>query len=214
MVTEFHCRSAVHHGKELFEHIDGRRYNEGFDYHVYQCPTCSGITIYGDFTKYPIVRQTADRRIYPQGSRLLPELHKIASRDCVPGRIVKLYEEVWPLRHIAPNAFAVQIRRALEFLCNDQGASGDTLFEKLRVLAANKIFSGHLAEMTDLMRTLGNLGAHAGDDEVDFWDAELLDEFFRSVVEYVYITPSRIARLSPHRLRRPQGMKQVPGALG
>jgi hypothetical protein len=45
------------------------------------------------------------------------------------------------------------------------------------------------------MRKVGNLGAHAGDDEVDFWDAELLDEFFRFVVEYVYITPSRILRL-------------------
>jgi hypothetical protein len=48
--------------------------------------------------------------------------------------------------------------------------------------------------MTDLMRRVGNLGAHAGDEEVDFWDAELLDEFFRLVVDYVYITPSRIER--------------------
>jgi hypothetical protein len=36
--------------------------------------------------------------------------------------------------------------------------------------------------MTDLLRRVGNLGAHAGDAEVDFWDAELLDDFFRSVI--------------------------------
>jgi Domain of unknown function (DUF4145) len=185
---------AVHHGQELFEQIDGERYNERFEYHVYQCPTCSGITIFGDFTDYS--RETANHnRIYPQGNRLLPESHKIASQTCVPERIVKLYEEVWPLRHIAPNAFAVQIRRALEFVCNDQGATAGTLFGKLQVLVANKTFPGHFAEMTELMRKVGNLGAHAGDREVDFWDAELLDEFFRSVVEYVYITPSRIERL-------------------
>lgn len=198
----FHCgnqvplgRVAVHHGQELFEHIDGQRYGDDFEYHVYQCPTCSGITIYGDFTKYPNARDKAFHRIYPQGSRLLPEGHKVASRECVPKKIVKLYEQSWPLRHISPGAFAVQVRRALEVICNEQGATGGTLFEKLKALVANKTFPGHFAEMTDLMRKVGNLGAHAGDSEVDFWDAELVDEFFRFVVEYVYITPSRILRL-------------------
>jgi hypothetical protein len=200
--TCFHCgnqvplgRIAVHAGQELFEHIEGRRFGEDFEYHVYQCPTCAGMTIYGDFTKYPNARDTSYKRIYPQGSRLVPERHKVASLDCVPERILKTYELSWPLRHIAPSAFAVQIRRALEFICDDQGAAGGALFEKLKVLVANKTFPGHFAEMTDLMRKVGNLGAHAGDDDVDFWDAELLDEFFRIVVEYVYITPSRLLRL-------------------
>lgn len=88
-----------------------------------------------------------------------------------------------------------QVRRALEFICNEQGATGKTLYEKLKVLVTNETFPGHFEEMTDLMRKVGNLGAHAGDDEVDFWDAEILDEFFRFVVEYVYITPSRIQKL-------------------
>lgn len=189
------ARIAIHCGQELFEHIDGQRYGEDFEYHIYQCPTCSGITIYGDFTQYPKARDREHKRIYPQGSRLLPESHKIASLECVPEKIVKLYEQSWPLRHIAPSAFAVQVRRGLEFICNDQGATGGTLFDKLKALVANKTFPGHFAEMTDLMRKVGNLGAHAGDDEVDFWDAELLDEFFRFVVEYVYVTPSRIKRL-------------------
>lgn len=87
------------------------------------------------------------------------------------------------------------MRIALEYICNDHGATGRTLFDKLRALVSNKIFPGHFAEMTDLIRRVGNLGAHANDNEVDFWDAELLDEFFRIVVEYVYVTPSRIQRL-------------------
>jgi hypothetical protein len=45
------------------------------------------------------------------------------------------------------------------------------------------------------MRHIGNLGAHAGDDDLDFWDAELLDDFFRAIVEYVYVAPSKIERL-------------------
>jgi len=45
------------------------------------------------------------------------------------------------------------------------------------------------------MRQIGNLGAHAGTEDVSVWDAELLDDFFCSVVEYVYVAPSRIERL-------------------
>lgn len=188
-------RIAIHYGQELFEHIDGQRYGEGFEYHIYQCPTCIGVTIYGAFTEYPNARDKAFQRIYPQGSRLLPEAHKVVSCECMPEKITKLYEQSWPLRHISPGAFTVQVRRALELICNDQGATGSTLFEKLKALVANKTFPGHFAEMTDLIRKGGNLGAHAGDEEVDFWDAELLDEFFRFIVEYVYIMPSRILRL-------------------
>ena len=55
-------------------------------------------------------------------------------------------------------------------------------------------FPGHFADVTDLMRTVGNLGSHADEENVDLWDAELLDDFFRALVEYVYITPSRIER--------------------
>jgi hypothetical protein len=62
-------------------------------------------------------------------------------------------------------------------------------------LSSRGIFPGYFAEITDLMRHVGNLGSHASDKDVDFWDAELLDDFFRSIVEYVYIAPSKIQRL-------------------
>jgi hypothetical protein len=100
-------------------------------------------------------------RIYPRGSQLLPERHKVASTKCVPERIQKIYEEIWPLRHIAPNAFAGQIRRALEFICHDQEAQGRTLFEQLKDLSNRGTFPGYFSEITELMRLIGNFGAHA-----------------------------------------------------
>lgn len=198
----YHCGNRVPHkrvgyqrGQELFEHIDGQRHNEDFDYYLYQCPTCQGISIYGDFSGYSNHESMEQTRIYPRGSQLLPERHKVASTKCVPERIQRIYEEIWPLRHIAPNAFAGQIRRALEFICHDQKAQGRTLFEQLKDLSNRGVFPGYFSEITELMRLIGNLGAHAAEQEVDFWDAELLDDFFRAVVEYVYIAPSRIERL-------------------
>jgi hypothetical protein len=43
-------------------------------------------------------------------------------------------------------------------------------------------------------RVLGNVGAHAGDQEVESYQVEALDQFFRAVVEYVYVAPSRLSR--------------------
>jgi hypothetical protein len=198
----YHCGNRAFHDKvgsfdstELYEHMEGQRLNERFRYDLYRCSTCDGVSIFGDFVDYPERPDLPSRRMHPQGSRLLPPAHMLADRDCVPERILQLYEEIWPLRHVSPTAFAGQVRRALEFVCTDQKAAGRTLFEQLKDLAKCGTFPGYFAEMTDLMRQIGNLGSHAGEADVDFWDAELLDQFFRSVLEYVYIVPSKIERL-------------------
>lgn len=193
--TTPHERVASHRGRQLYEQIESKRFDEDYDYELYQCPTCGGISLFGDFAAYPRYSNFSERRIYPRGSHLLPETHKLASADCVPSRIVKLYEEIATLRHTAPNAFAGQVRRALEFICRDQQAQGSTLFQQLKDLVTRGTFPGYFAEITDLMRQIGNLGAHAGTEDLDVWDVELLDDFFRSVVEYVYIAPSKIQRL-------------------
>jgi hypothetical protein len=39
------------------------------------------------------------------------------------------------------------------------------------------------------------MGAHATDEDLSQWDAELIDDFFRSVVEYVYVAPAKIRRM-------------------
>ncbi|HTW65800.1 MAG TPA: DUF4145 domain-containing protein [Bryobacteraceae bacterium] len=190
-----HKRIGLFEAKELFENVDGRPYRERFKYEIYRCSTCDGINIFGDFIEYPHHKTFAARRLYPRGSLILPEDHKLASAHCIPERILQLYEQTWPLRHVSPGAFAGQIRRALELVCRDQQAKGSTLFLQLKDLVARGTFPGYFAEITDLLRQGGNLGAHAGDEDVDFWDAELLDDFFRSVIEYVYVAPAKIARL-------------------
>jgi hypothetical protein len=38
------------------------------------------------------------------------------------------------IRHTAPNAYAVQIRRALEAVCDDRGAAGKVLADRLQNL--------------------------------------------------------------------------------
>jgi hypothetical protein len=215
----FHCgnrvplsRLTVHPGREMFDHNGGERQDEDFEYHVYQCPTCRGVSIYGDFTDPSKTREEAYHRIYPQGNRLLPEGHLVTSLDCVPANIVKLYDKAWPLRHIDPGAFAVKIRGALELICNAQGLQGDDLAAHLKVLVAQNTLPGYFGEMTFLMRKVGNIAAHPQPQEVDYWQAEQLDEFFRLIIEYLYVLPSRMRRLKG-RLREVKAASHLPKSI-
>ena len=113
----------------------------------------------------------------------------------IPGRVLTLYVEAWPLRHKAPAAFVGQVRRLLEFVCADQSATGRNLFEQLTDLSTKGVFPGYFTKITDLLRKVGNMGAHAGEEELSIWDAELIDDFFRSILEYVYIAPAKIRRM-------------------
>ncbi len=92
----------------------------------------------------------------------------------------------------------------------DRCAEGRDLFAQLKYLGEKGTFPGYYAEMTDLMRRIGNIGAHAEEIELDYGDAELLDDFFRSVVEYVYIAPSKIERLR-ERIRVREARNSLPG---
>jgi hypothetical protein len=101
--------------------------------------------------------------------------------------ILARYEQAWPLRHTNPAAFATGICAALGAMCRDLGARNGTLFQQLRELVARGTFSGYYEEMVHLV-------CQAGNEDMDYWDAELLDDLFRSLVEYVYVTPSKIER--------------------
>ena len=96
------------------------------------------------------------------------------------------------IEHIAPNAFAVQIRRALEAICIERGATKGTLVQNIQELANRGDIPKTLAEASDLLRLIGNVGAHAGDRDVHPLQAYSLGRFFRAIIEYLYVSPKTI----------------------
>jgi hypothetical protein len=111
----------------------------------------------------------------------------------VPREIAAIYEEAIRIKELAPNAFAVQIRRALEALAANKGIKKGTLQVQLNELAKKGDIPPNLARASDLLRTLGNVGAHASSQSVHPLLAHVIDEFFRAVIEYVYVAPKRLA---------------------
>jgi hypothetical protein len=153
-------------------------------YYVASCETCDGILLYQSISNVLEDKQfnQADL-VYPHSG----DLHK-----SVPERVAKIYKEASRIKNLAPNAFSVQIRRALEALCEDRGAQRAVLQRQLKELADRGEIPSKLAELTDVLRLVGNIGAHAAADEVKPWQVYAIDEFFRAVIEYVYVAPGKL----------------------
>lgn len=151
---------------------------------VVVCETCGHILLYenlGDLLKDDEFEKAELE--YPKAGRL--------SAD-VPKTIREVYDEAARIKETAPNAFAVQIRRALEALCEDRAAKGHSLAQKLKDLSARAEIPPVLAEMTDVLRLIGNIGAHGVGESVHPLQAHAIDGFSKAVIEYVYVAPAKL----------------------
>jgi hypothetical protein len=117
----------------------------------------------------------------------------------VPRTIHQIYAQAVKCKPEAPLAFAILIRRALEAICDDRGigkgkGKSANLFRRLEKLVEAEKIPPVLAKMTDVLRTIGNAAAHSGPDEITVPMTWAIDEFFRAIVEYVYVAPAKIAK--------------------
>ena len=46
--------------------------------------------------------------------------------------------------------------------------------------------------MTDVLRLLGNIGAHAVEQSIKPIHVIVIDDFFHLIIEYVYVAPSKL----------------------
>jgi len=162
---------------------DGERFGLPTVYFVASCQTCDGFLVYADCGD---ISEVID---FSKAGLVFPQTNLAGS---VPKVVARIYEEAFRIKRVAPNAFATQIRRALEAIAEDRGAKAGTLVQRLRDLATRGEMPPTLAELSDTLRTLGNIGAHASEQEVQPWQVHSIDDFFRAVVEYIYVAPSKL----------------------
>jgi hypothetical protein len=112
-----------------------------------------------------------------------------------PERVRQIYQEARVIMRHSPSSFVVQIRRALEAVANDKKAEGKTLLAKTEWLIHNGMLPDVFGEMTHASRMIGNLGAHDGEKDVDPQDMEVADEFFRAIIEYLYVASAKVSKV-------------------
>lgn len=196
IVTCPHCGNETTHeiihkvetSEKAFSTSDSDNFFE-FDvtYYLTKCKTCFQISLFGDSEIDEIQGKLCEAGIcYPRQSYF---------GDEVPETIKQTYNEARRIKNILPTAFAVLIRRGLEFLCIDKKAKGQTLYKQLEDLGQTGIIPRTLVEMGDTLRFLGNKGAHATNYKIGITEVQAMNDFFIAMLEYVYIAPAKLNRL-------------------
>jgi hypothetical protein len=170
------------------------------EYKLYRCEICENVILQKESTRFavaitpntpiPVKKQsitTQDiEQLWPPSLVFPPE---------VPERIRKIYEEARNIKSKSPGSFVVQIRRALEAVTKERNAEGKVLFAKIDWLIQNGHLPQVFGEMSHISRMIANLGAHDAETDVQPSDADIVDEFFRAIIEYLYIAPAKVARV-------------------
>ncbi len=152
-------------------------------YYIAVCETCDQILVYLDLIdEYGPEDFNFSSLHWPTFG-----LHK-----SVPKIVSKCYDEAARIKNLAPNAFAVQIRRALEAVCDDRGTKPGSLQQRLKELVDRNELPVMLGEMSDALRIIGNMGAHVTDQDVKPGQVFTIDDFFKVVIEYIYVAPSKL----------------------
>ena len=154
--------------------------------YVVACSACQELLIYVNFCD----QIGADE--FDQCPLAWPK-HKILDSS-VPESIREIYAEASRIKQTSPNGFAVLIRKALEGVCVDRGVKGKNLQKSLERLAEKGEIPPTLAKVSDILRLVGNIGAHWNDESVHPLQVNAMDDFFCEIIEYIYIAPSKIKR--------------------
>ena len=187
-----HCGNTAPQ-RLLKNHIVRYSVTRGEIYSFVECTSCQQPLIYhypGPRLTEKICQQGAfyygpsdHNRLYPVGDNL---------HESVPRKIIALYRDAKTIQCRAPTAFVGQMRRCLEMICNDRGTKKNNLRDKLEELHAKGEIPIALAQMTDLIRTLGNMASHDDDVRISGEYADAVDEFIRAVIDSVYVHPHKI----------------------
>lgn len=187
-----HCEAAV--AAEVLETLVAQSPEDliAFRYAFLKCPRCGAplLTVQEDFGPGwddPV-------RVFPPRDQTLGY--------AVPSAIRTAFSEAQSCHPAkAYTAAAIMCRKAVEGLCEDQGAKGRNLAAKLKSLKDDGIIEQRLFEWADELRLSGNEAAHDVSVTVKKEDAGDLLEFTRALMEYVYTFGAKFQEFKKRRTR-------------
>jgi Domain of unknown function (DUF4145) len=95
-----------------------------------------------------------------------------------------------------PGAAAVQLRKTLEAAAAHHGIDSGPLVKRIQGLIADGLITKDFGGVLDHIRQVGNVGAHAGEDEVHDETARRALRFTTQVLRNLFEIPAELAALS------------------
>jgi hypothetical protein len=172
---------------KVVSHLDNAFTDKQFEYdagdvfELLLCPACKDVTLRQYFWhEYADDEDISMRVLYPVANR---------SPLGLPEKIKSSYEAAVKVKTIDANAYGVLVGRVLEMVCDDRKATGNQLGEKLADLATKQEFPEKLVGVTNGLRNLRNIGAHATLGELTKMEVPILEDLCKAILEYVYSAP-------------------------
>ena len=135
-----------------------------------------------------------------QGNRFLPPERIDFDKEGIPEGISQTLEEaITCFAERCYVASAIMVRRTLEEVCQDRGATGDNLWQRIRKLKEKVVISEGLIEGMENLIMLGNDAAHVESrtfEQVSREEAELGIAITKEILKAVYQENSLVERLS------------------
>ncbi len=184
------------------------------EHRLYRCTICYGIILEKTIRRLPedyqgskqprfrsaAAKKTGVEQLWPSPQGLPLD---------VPARIRAIYDEARTVKR-SPSSFVVQIGRALEAIAKDKGAEGRSLNDRLNWLVSQELLPRVLGEMGHISRIFRNWGAHDAESDVGEDDVEIVDQFFHTIIEYIYVAPTKVSRVQELIKKRSKKVKE-PG---
>jgi hypothetical protein len=127
-----------------------------------------------------------------------PEVLDIDTTN-LPEQVLESLEEAVRCHSIGCyRAAAIMVRRTLEDVCAEQGATGDNLKDRIKALGSKAVLSQELLDGIDELRLLGNDAAHidaTAYNEVGKSEVELAIDVVKLLLLAVYQTAGVVDRL-------------------
>lgn len=164
-----------------------RELEETFLWHLVSCPVCGFVTLMEEYNNECMQENDVETSIlYPQCT---------INYTGVPETVKEAFESALKVKNIDKEICALSLRRVLEAICKDKGATGKDLNSMVQDMIARKILPEMFNDACWIIRQLGNSAAHA--DNIHFPKRQV-DEtmgFVQSIINYLYILPVKMKKM-------------------
>ena len=163
-----------------------------YKYHLFACPVCHRVTLRQTYTDETMIHYCnyTDITYYDEKNILYP-LSSVESTS-VPVKVKEAYEAALKTKSIDKYVCLMALRRTLELLLKDKGATKWSLKDKIEEIAKKGLLPDALKEASSLAKMLGDTAAHDKDMEIEQYDVEAMVEFIGFIIEYLYVVPDKI----------------------
>jgi Domain of unknown function (DUF4145) len=136
----------------------------------------------------------------PFSSRRNPNKEKSLLAPATPEPIRAVYELGLRVREISNDLYALQLRKALEGVCQELGAAQfrsngqrislydqiRELYDQIRELKDKNLLGSYIGDAAQDLRDVSNTGAHFSEERVSADDIRKLEKVFGLITEYAY----------------------------